>query len=202
MSATVNARAVRMAGVASMLMLPMLVMGQVSTDATVIGDHALAGAVGSVAVNAAAGAGNAQANLGVIVNDGVGSLRSSQHAGMVAAAANASSTIGAGVFAGASGILSTNLASGNGNLQTNAALVAPAGSAIIETMSDGLLATVTAHAGQGDASSHAPRLREAVVHPDAYRNANGLVQLNQTAGSGNTSANSFVLRPPAGTFFQ
>jgi hypothetical protein len=27
------------------------------------------------------------------------------------------------------------------------------------------------------------------------------VQINQTAGAGNATANSFVLRPPAGTFF-
>jgi hypothetical protein len=36
---------------------------------------------------------------------------------------------------------------------------------------------------------------------DVLKNASGIAQINQTAGAGNATANSFVLRPPAGTFF-
>jgi hypothetical protein len=39
------------------------------------------------------------------------------------------------------------------------------------------------------------------IGADALKNVSGIVQINQTAGSGNVSSNSFVLRPPAGTFF-
>jgi hypothetical protein len=44
-------------------------------------------------------------------------------------------------------------------------------------------------------------VREASISSDAFRHANGIVQINQAAGAGNATANSFVLRPPAGTFF-
>lgn len=47
----------------------------------------------------------------------------------------------------------------------------------------------------------APGQGEEVVPPQAYRNAFGLVQLNQAAGQGNASSNVFVLRPPSGTRF-
>jgi hypothetical protein len=43
--------------------------------------------------------------------------------------------------------------------------------------------------------------REASISNEAFRNVNGIVQINQTAGAGNATANSFVLRPPAGTLF-
>ncbi|MGT2432717.1 hypothetical protein ACU4HD_35670 [Cupriavidus basilensis] len=54
------------------------------------------------------------------------------------------SQIGNGAFANGSGLLSANVASGNGNLQSNAAVLAPAASVRIEAISDGLLAAESA----------------------------------------------------------
>lgn len=167
-----------------------------------IGERVLEQAAGSAAVNVVAGIGNAQANLGALSPTGTASVASSQRGGAIAAAADARSHVGAGAFANARGILATNLAAGNGNVQVNAAAIGPAASVTIEAASDGLLASASANGSRTGSMSQASGLREAVVHPDAYRNASGLVQLNQTAGSGNASSNVFVLRPPAGTFFQ
>ncbi|WP_458767005.1 hypothetical protein [Cupriavidus basilensis] len=171
-----------------------------ATDSTRIDAGALTGVAGRAAVNLAAGSGNAQSNQAAIAN-GSADVRSQQHAGADAPATGAVSQIGGGAFANGSGLLSANVASGNGNVQINAAVLAPAASVKIEAISDGLLAAESARGSRPGSAGHATGPREAVIQPDAYRNATGLVQLNQTAGSGNVSSNVFVLRPPAGTFF-
>ena len=43
--------------------------------------------------------------------------------------------------------------------------------------------------------------QDASIASTALRNTSGVVQVNQTAGTGNVVSNVFVLRPPAGTFF-
>lgn len=165
-----------------------------------IGPGALAGVAGRAAVNVAAGSGNAQSNQAAI-STAAAAVQSMQRAGATAPAAGAASQIGGGAFAGASGLIAANVASGNGNLQSNAAVLAPSAAVRIEAISDGLLAAASAGGSRPGSAGRAPGPREAVIQPDAYRNASGLVQLNQTAGSGNVSSNVFVLRPPAGTFF-
>ncbi|MGO4325740.1 hypothetical protein AB4Z48_00185 [Cupriavidus sp. 2TAF22] len=169
-------------------------------DSAGIDPGALAGASGRAAVNVAAGIGNAQTNQAAI-GTGAAEVLSVQRAAAVAPAAGAVSRIGNGAFASGSGLLSANVASGNGNLQGNAAVLAPSAAVRIEAISDGLLAAESAGGSRPGSAGHASGPREAVIQPDAYRNATGLVQLNQTAGSGNVSSNVFVLRPPAGTFF-
>ncbi|MDF3886386.1 hypothetical protein [Cupriavidus basilensis] len=172
-----------------------------NTDSARIDPGALAGVAGRAAVNLAAGSGNAQSNQAAIADIGSATVQSRQHAGASVPAGGAVSQIGNGAFANGSGLLSANVASGNGNLQSNAAVLAPAASVRIEAISDGLLAAESAGGSRPGSAGHAAGPREAVIQPDAYRNATGLVQLNQTAGSGNISSNVFVLRPPAGTFF-
>ncbi|WP_420998206.1 hypothetical protein ACKI2N_020005 [Cupriavidus sp. 30B13] len=161
---------------------------------------ALAGVAGRAAVNVAAGAGNAQSNQAALSTDAA-AVHLQQRAAAAAPAAGATSQVGSGAFANGSGLLSANVASGNGNLQSNAAVLAPSASVRIEAIPDGLLAAESAGGSRPGPAGRAPGPRAAVVQPDAYRNASGLVQLNQTAGSGNVSSNVFVLRPPAGTFF-
>jgi len=63
-----------------------------------------------------------------------------------------------------------------------------------------LSATAANNGGQSRAVA-VQGVREAGISGDAFRNVNGIVQINQTAGAGNATANSFVLRPPAGTLF-
>jgi hypothetical protein len=71
----------------------------------------------------------------------------------------------------------------------------------VETVSDGDLSAAAATNGGPGRSAEASGIREASIGSTAFRNATGLVQVNQTVGAGNATANSFVLRPPAGTLF-
>lgn len=154
---------------------------------------------GRVAVNVAAGAGNAQANTAVLTPDGIAVIRQHQAARIQTGPGVTSSQIGADVFQNANGLLSLNMASGYGNLQGNTIAVAQA--VEIETVADSMLQSTTAHRSRSDAPVVVPSHRQATVHPDAFAGANGIVQVNQAAGSGNVASNIFVLRPPAGTFF-
>ncbi len=87
-----------------------------------------------------------------------------------------------------------------GNLQRNSV---PLGTAAmgVEAVTDSVLsAAVPKNGGLGRANG-VHDVREAAISSDAFKNVNGIVQINQTAGAGNATANSFVLRPPAGTLF-
>ena len=93
-----------------------------------------------------------------------------------------------------------NQSAGAGNLQRNSVQLGTAAPGV-ETVSDReLSATAAKNGGQGLAIG-VHSVREATISNDAFKNVNGIVQINQTAGAGNATANSFVLRPPAGTFF-
>lgn len=93
-----------------------------------------------------------------------------------------------------------NQSAGAGNLQRNSVLLGTAAPGV-ETVSDGVLSATAANNG-GQSRAVAPRgVRETSISSDAFKNVNGIVQINQTAGAGNATANSFVLRPPAGTLF-
>jgi hypothetical protein len=71
----------------------------------------------------------------------------------------------------------------------------------VETVSDGVLSATAANNGSQGQTVGVQTVREANISADAFRNVTGIVQINQTAGAGNATANSFVLRPPAGTLF-
>lgn len=154
---------------------------------------------GRAAVNIAAGAGNVQANTAVLAPDGIAVVRQNQATRIQAGPGTASSQIGADVFQNANGLLSLNMASGYGNLQGNTVAVAQA--VEIESVADSMLQSTTAHRSRSDAPVVVSSHRQATVHPDAFAGANGVVQVNQAAGSGNVASNVFVLRPPAGTLF-
>jgi len=168
-----------------------------------IGAGAANGTVGVVAVNEAAGLNNAQANQLALTSGGTAAVNgtaSEQVALARAHLANASASIGDGAFANASGAVMVNQAAGIGNTQSNSARI---GTAVIgvETVSDGDLSAAAATNGGPGRSPGARGIREASISSTAFRNATGLVQVNQTVGAGNATANSFVLRPPAGTLF-
>ncbi len=169
---------------------------------SVIGNGAANGATGVVAINESAGLDNAQANQGVFTNGQVplNLIGSSQSADTNAKTAAAKSTIGSNAFSNTSGLIEVNQSAGVGNLQRNSALI---GSAPVEAeiVADGVLAVTTAKGGGLGKSGNNHDAREVSIGTDALKNVSGIVQINQTAGSGNVSSNSFVLRPPAGTFF-
>ncbi|WP_027795301.1 hypothetical protein [Paraburkholderia acidipaludis] len=175
----------------------------VVTANAVIGADAATGTVGAVTVNEAAGLNNAQSNQMTITSGSsimVNGISSEQTASARARVPVATASIGQGAFANASGAVLVNQAAGAGNTQSNSARI---GTAVIgvETVSDGDLSATAATNGGPGRSAESSGIREASIGSTAFRNATGLVQVNQTVGAGNATANSFVLRPPAGTLF-
>ncbi len=101
--------------------------------------------------------------------------------------------IGAGAFSGARGVIAVNQASGSGNSQANAVVLGIGSSLAIAT--DGQLASVSPRPGSA-AGPVTPSGRSALIEPSAFQAAAGVVQVNQTAGLGNSTGNAFVLQTP------
>ena len=161
--------------------------------------QALSGASGAIAINQAAGDLNRQANLRAIAAGELAdtTVSSTQHssADSYDVASSARARIGGDVLVGASGVASINQASGSGNAETNALTVRMAQRGIRETpdlvLSSGVSASAERqHPGRPAASTSR---REVAVDPTALRGFEGVLQLNQIAGSGNQIGNGFAL---------
>jgi len=173
-------------------------------DGSRIDGHAFGGTSGAIAVNLSAGDLNQQANLRVLaVGHGAqATVASSQlhrddHAD---APLHASASIGGAAFANGRGIASINQASGSGNTEFNAVAAALAQQGIRETTDGSLSAVVSASArGQPSASPHGPGngTRNVAVEATAMKGYDGVLQLNQVAGSGNTTGNQLLLVVPS-----
>lgn len=174
--------------------------------AAVMDGDAAAHATGRVAVNQASGAGNVQANLAAL-STGEAGIVSSQRVGPAPWGLSASSRMAGSAFNGAAGLVSINQAGGAGNAQSNVALIAPTASVVqqqshhIEPLADSAMSGVAVQVRRQDAPQAAEGRQDASIASTALRNTSGVVQVNQTAGTGNVTSNSFVLRPPAGTLF-
>ena len=177
------------------------ITGEVSGDAS-IATGAAVSVTGAITVNQAAGLNNAQINQLTITN---GDAAANDNASVQSATArarvpSARASIEGNAFSNSSGAVMVNQSAGAGNLQRNSVQLGTAAPGV-ETVSDGVLSATAAHNG-GQSRAVAPQgVREASISGDAFRNVTGIVQINQTAGAGNATANSFVLRPPAGTLF-
>lgn len=172
------------------------------TTQSFVGPGALSGVLGRTAVNEAAGSDNTQANVAAVaVGAGVSAARArvtavtnSNQSGI---AGMNSASIGPGAFAHASGLISINQTSGHGNVQANSAVVALAPN--VEVAADSMLAATTSNAGPTGTAAGATRSRQsASVATSAFSGARGLVQVNQSAGSGNATANTFALSVQTG----
>jgi hypothetical protein len=175
--------------------------------ARVIGDASIApgaavGATGAITVNEAAGLNNAQANQLTISSGGstASDNASVQSASAQAKVAHASASIAGNAFSNTSGAVLVNQSAGAGNLQRNSVQLGTAAIGV-ETVSDSVLSAAIPKNGGLARTNGVHDAREATISNEAFRNVNGIVQINQTAGAGNATANSFVLRPPAGTHF-
>jgi hypothetical protein len=177
------------------------ITGEVSGDAS-IATGAAVGATGAITVNQTAGLNNAQTNQLTITNgDAVANDNASvQSAAARARVPSARASIEGSAFSNSSGAVMVNQSAGAGNLQRNSVLLGTAAPGV-ETVSDGVLSATAANNGGQSRAVAVQGVREAGISGDAFRNVNGIVQINQTAGAGNATANSFVLRPPAGTLF-
>lgn len=181
-------------------------VGTVTSSATV-SSGALAGATGVIALNEAAGLANVQSNQAVIAGNAVGvgvgvgsGSGSTQTARATARVPSASASIGANAFSDTVGSVAVNQAAGVANLQRNSVVLGTAATGV-EALADSELSAAAPHYGRTGPSALARGVREASIGNDAFKHASGIVQINQSAGAGNATANSFVLRPPAGTFF-
>jgi hypothetical protein len=168
----------------------------------IIAPNAATSTTGALTVNETAGVDNAQANQLTITsgNTAISVNGDEQLATVSARVKDASATIGAGAFANTTGAMMVNQSAGVGNVQRNSALIG-SGAIGVVTVSDGELSAAAATNGGQGQMVQAGGIREVRIDGAAFRNATGLVQVNQTAGAGNATANSFVLRPPAGTLF-
>jgi hypothetical protein len=175
--------------------------GDVSGNAS-IATGAAVGATGALTVNQTAGLNNAQINQLTITN---GDAAANDDASVQSATArarvpSARASIEGNAFSNSSGAVMVNQSAGAGNLQRNSVQLGTAAPGV-EAVSDGVLSAMAANNGGHGRAVAVQGAREASISGDAFRSVNGIVQINQTAGAGNATANSFVLRPPAGTLF-
>ncbi|TAM53313.1 MAG: hypothetical protein EPN57_10325 [Paraburkholderia sp.] len=174
----------------------------VVTGEAAIAPDALAGIKGVVSVNEAAGLSNAQSNQAAIVSapNGIADTGVAQSARASAFVPSARASIESGALANVSGMTMVNQAAGAANLQRNSVVLGAAATGV-ESVADSVLSAASPKQGRVDVSAMAQGERAVRIGNDVLKNASGIAQINQTAGAGNTTANSFVLRPPAGTFF-
>lgn len=172
---------------------------------TRIDDQALAGSNGAIAINMAAGDLNQQANLRALVigADAANvqmSARQKRSDDAYDIPLVADATIGGSALADASGIASVNQASGSGNAEQNAVALVLAQQGIRETPDSVLSSGVAASAEQQSSPNPAGRTasRNVAVEATALRGFEGVLQLNQIAGSANETGNVLTLSLPPG----
>ena len=174
-----------------------------SSDTLSISDTA-ADAQGRIAVNAAAGDLNQQANSAVLAvgpnaflsNVVVQTLLANKSSGSDSQSASISGTS----FSGTQGAIAVNGAAGTENQQANLAAFG-IGIGIEDRVAslELLSQTRSSQAPAGDQNAPASVAKAADISPTAFRDASGLVQVNLTAGERNSSANVFALTLPGGS---
>lgn len=169
-----------------------------------VSDAALAGSAGNIAVNDSAGMGNAQANIAVIsVSEGLASadISSRQQAahGVPAAGGNELAEIGSNAFRNASGIIAVNQSSGNGNTQANLVAIAFGKMSEVSIEQLGRVSASQGMSASSAGSAEGSGKQKSTIADSAFIGARGIVQVNQLAGSGNSSANVFAFSVGVGT---
>ncbi|NAW33710.1 hypothetical protein [Halomonas alimentaria] len=171
-------------------------------NSSVVEGNALSGITGVSTTNMAAGDGNLQSNSGVVVmgttvsaaNTLMQSSRIEQRIG------SQDETVGikGRAFRQSEGWLSINQAAGQGNVQSNSMGVALGISA--SNLSDATLQQVLADQqglrGTDEASGSTQRRIE--VDKTSFAGARGIIQVNQSAGTGNATRNSFRMNMALG----
>jgi hypothetical protein len=167
-----------------------------------IDGNAMRGVSGASAVNLAAGDLNQQANLRSFTSGGGASIQSRQsqtdnHADSPFAA---SASIGGHAYVGGSGLASINQASGSSNAQLNAVAAVLTAQGIREATDGSLSTAVSASAGEhhpGNDQASEGKPRSVAVESSAMQGYQGVMQLNQAAGSGNATGNQLLLSVPS-----
>ncbi|EEF81056.1 Fap amyloid fibril minor component [Methylophaga thiooxydans] len=164
---------------------------------SMIDGHALSGTRGRNVVNMAAGDANAQQNAAAIAlnPNGVASIglftQQNLHQNSSTPSGLSISGIGGHAFTNSIGALSINQTSGTGNAQVNGMAI---GIGLdVNVMSESMLSNMSTGAGLA-AREPDEGIRSATIADSAFNGSRGLVQVNQSAGSGNSTANNFVLQ--------
>ncbi|ODP30672.1 hypothetical protein [Pandoraea sp. ISTKB] len=181
-----------------------LVSGELAGTHATVESGVAVGVSGALGVNQAAGVNNAQANSALIANGGsvtTGMSSTNQQALVTTTTGAASAAIQGNAFSGTSGLTQVNQASGAGNLQRNATVIVTGDASGVASVSDTALSAAISKGGPAGHHNLNDQFRTASISSDAFRGASGVLQVNQSAGIGNVTANVFVLRPPAGTSF-
>ncbi len=178
-------------------------MVPVAINHSTIERNALQDTRGVISVNMAAGDMNLQFNGQVIAvshevrGRGIADLRSLQNIQADRGLAGDVSVISVreNAFANATGLIAMNQASGIANAQANGISISIGVNA---QAADVDLAQTVSMTGGPVGASGVRSTRSIRVDDSAFRNARGVVQVNQSAGVGNATANSFSLRLQTG----
>lgn len=168
---------------------------------SVIDSNVLSHVRGRFAVNMTAGDSNVQTNAAAVALGVQGGLAIGLVGGVQATSARqanlpdiATAAIGSHAFANSSGLISVNQSSGVGNAQANGAAFAMG---FEEVVAESILSATTSNAvptGAGAGKGH----QAVSIDDTAFNGVHGLVQVNQSAGSGNSTANNFALQVQLG----
>lgn len=158
---------------------------------------AFANSQGNIAVNAAAGVNNQQANVAVVAKGdtslGSAALIQFMESTDPAGDRQMSALITDGAFANSSGLIAVNVAAGADNQQGNVALLSlgGAGGAVAD------IVLSQSRASRGPTASDTDGAEAGTSHtqlsPDAFENSSGVVQLSIIGGERNSSSNLFAL---------
>lgn len=173
----------------------------VSGTAT-IATGAANGTTGAITINETAGLDNAQSNQLALGTGAFGAGRAgiTQAASTSARVGDTAARIEGSAFSNISGAVMVNQSAGVANLQRNSTVLGTLGAGARAVSDTELSETAPGHGGLG-LPVGGRGMPEVSISGDAFKHISGIVQVNQTSGAGNATANSFVLRPPAGTLF-
>lgn len=164
-------------------------------DEAIVSGGTSSGGQGRIAVNVASGDLNQQAAAAVIATGGgsvgVATLSQHQDAGPFADRSSRA-VIDDGAFAGSRGLISVNVAAGSGNQEANFAAIATGieGLAVTDIA---LSQTRASSQPSGGPAQPGQSNDTASLAPGAFKDAQGLVQVNLIGGERNSSANIFAL---------
>lgn len=176
--------------------------GALLRNSTVLGGSALSGVSGVSTTNMAAGDGNLQSNSGVLAIGNTANAANTlmQRSRIEQRIASQEDTIGIKdhAFRQSEGWLSINQAAGQGNVQSNSMGVALGISA--SNLSDATLQQVMADQQglNGTNGGSGSTNRRIEVDKTSFEGARGVIQVNQSAGTGNATRNSFRMNMALG----
>lgn len=177
---------------------PIIILQQYA-HAIITGDS-LMNVAGAIGVNMAAGDQNQQNNSGAIA---MGNHAYSHNLIIQNAIANgftpdrASTRIQGQAFSNASGWMAVNQVAGQGNAQSNGMAIAAGARALTDVNLNQVQSGSQALIANPDNSGSSTRIVE--IEGSAFSGARGIMQVNQSAGTGNATSNSFELRLGVGT---